>query len=171
MIKLKLRKIRINGRQFGYWSNETKNSRRTCLLLSPGAYSGKFFRNYEKYFSDRDLFICPDFPARGFSELQEDNSISGITKTIDKFICELGLTNTYLVGFSYGTQIATELLKINEERFRSVILVASGEFFNKLSRVILKVIFIPFLFSDTLRYKIKKYVLKYIFVPNKILGK
>ena len=169
MINLKLHKTNVNNKRFGYWSNDIKNPRRTSLLLSPGAYSGKFFKNFEKYLSDTDLFICPDFPARGFSEPQGDNSVNGMANTIDKFISILNLNNIYLIGFSYGTQIATELLKINEKRFKKAILIASGEFFNTITRVILKIIFMPFLFSGTLRNKIRKYVLKYIYVPNKNL--
>lgn len=169
MIKLKLHKIIIDNKKFGYWSNDIKNPRRICLLLSPGSYSGKFFKNFEKYFSDKDLYICPDFPARGYSEPQDNNSIKGVTETITKFIDALCLKDIYLAGFSYATQIATELLNINEKRFKKVIFVASGEFFSTVKRIVLKIIFLPLMFSNVLRYKIRRYVLPYIYVPNKNL--
>lgn len=171
MNSLKLYTIEIEGKTVGYWSNNIREPRKVFLLLSPGAYSGKFFTNFEKYFSKNDLLICPDYPARGFSEPQKDNSVEAIAKSVDKFLTTLSLNkNINLVAFSYGTQVATELIKINGRRFEKVILIASGEFFGILARICLRIMFGLLLVSKKSQHVIKKYVLRYLYVPSKNLN-
>ncbi len=169
MIKLKLHKTKINGQQFGYWSNGIKNPRRTCLLLAPGSHSGKFFKNFERYFDSRDLWICPDYPGRGYSLPQLDNSINSTSETVAQFINVLKLDNLNLIGFSYGTQIATQLIRNDDKKYKKIILIASGRYYSNNLRKLLISFFDLIGNFKLLMQLIRNLIRKVSYIPNKNL--
>lgn len=169
MIELKLHKTIINSKHFGYWSNEIKNPRRVSLLMSPGPCSGKFFKNFEKYLNPKDLWICPDYPGRGYSLPQTDNSIDSISESVKLFLKDLGISNIYLIGFSYGTQIATLLTKKKDIEIEKIILVASGQYYNDFLRMILKTAFGLLCYSEKFMLVARNLINKISNIPNKNL--
>lgn len=165
MIELKHKKIVVNNKQIGYWINENEKPRNIFVFLSPGPSSGDFFTHYSDKFSDRDLFIFPDYPGRGISDTQSDNSIEGIATAIDNLIVKLCYKQIILVGLSFGSQIATSLLKNNlESKYIAGVLVASGEYFTPILRSLMFVPFKIFTYSHRLRMRVN-----YFLKRNKII--
>ena len=149
--------------QFSYWSNGVKNPLNIYILLAPGASGGGFFKNIIKLFPKNNLIISFDYPGRGSSIPISDNSIYSISKEVLNYIkCLKLIKKPYLVGLSYGTAVATELVKIDSSIFKELILVAPGEFIDKKYHFIIKLIFLPAKFSENIRKFYRAVLVKYL---------
>ena len=122
--------------------NDVRNYELTYLLLAPGSSSGNFFDAFFKFFPQNELVIAPDYPGRGMSPTQADNSINAVALAIDKALREINASNVTIVALSYGTQIAIELAKLNPKIYKQILLIAPGPFFSNISRKLLTILFV-----------------------------
>ncbi len=128
----------VDGVATCYWSNIPDHYARAYLFLSSGFNTGEQFVNIDRYFNDDDLIIAIDYPGRGGSTAIKSNKPSNIAKHVAQLSADLGLNNIDVVAYSYGTQIALELLQYKNIQIQNLLLVAPGQYFNKAARFVLR---------------------------------
>jgi len=132
-----------NGRTLAFLSSQNYR-KRTYLFLSPGASDSTFFVPYLKYLKSNS-YLIPDYPGRGDSDPQVDNSVSGIAKAINSLVEALAIRDVTIIAFSYGTQISLELAKLNPAKYKQLHLVAGGQFYKPYQRYLYNYLFsVPF---------------------------
>lgn len=153
-----------NGQKVAYYSSVNLKGP-TYIFLAPGAFDSSFFLKYiDKYLQDKS-WLMPDYPGRGSSDTQNTNTIVAIAYTLNNLLDELELNEVIIIAYSFGTQVGIELVKINQNRYTSIHLVAVGEFFKPLKRFIYKTIFsVPLLLKPLIPWYRK------ILIKNKIFA-
>lgn len=152
--------LTTNQANYGYWTNDIPNYRRVCVLLSPGAYSGDFFNHYTEHLPKDCFCIIPDYPSRGSSSDIDNNDVNSISIFVSDLLRELKINQINIVALSYGTQVAIQMLLNPSLKINNMILVAPGEYYLGIGRIILKLVFAPFLYFPQIHTIIKKVVLK-----------
>lgn len=136
----------------------------TYLFLTPGTTNCEFFNDINKIIGDKSIII-PDYPARGQSDTQSNYSTQGIAETLSEVIEKLNISNIILIAYSYGTNIGFEMIKLAPNRFKSIHLVAPGEYFNDTLRLVLKFIFWIPIFIKPLLPKYRQYLINNRILP------
>ncbi len=163
MPKFVLEIKKYKGGQFSYWTNKIKNFSKIYVLLPPGAESGEFFKNTITKFDTNSLVISIDYPGRGDSTPINKNDIKSISKYVDKYLSTFKFSKKiYLVGLSYGTAVATELVKIDSSKYKEVILIAPGEFIPVKYHLLIKTLFFPARLSENIRKFYRHIIVKYL---------
>lgn len=158
-LELKQQICKVKGKRMSYWKRGSEKKGKNIILLAPGSYGGDFFQSFATMISDEYTLIAPDYPGRGFSdELIEHDTFDLIAQSMIDLIRFLDVTDAILVGVSFGTAVANEILNTREDLFEQAILVAPGEFFSDIQDAVLKTIFFPSKFSDSIR-KLYRYLL------------
>lgn len=150
----------VDGVATCYWSNMPDHYTRSYLFLSSGFNTGEQFVNIDRYFDDDDLIIAIDYPGRGGSTAIKSNKPSNIAKHVSQLLADLGLNNIDVVAYSYGTQIALELLQSKNIQIQNLLLVAPGQYFNKAARFFLRTYFEMIAKSNKMMALTRKMILK-----------
>lgn len=128
---------------YSYYENSSKNYTQTVLLLLPGGSDGTLLKEFIGYFPKNVRIISPDLPGRGEAPYIADNSIRNIARWINGFVVAMGLRESILVGISFGGSTANEMLSQSKGLYKKVYLIASGEYFTPLKRIIITILFYP----------------------------
>lgn len=168
MKQLEFRKHRISLEtcEVCYYRFTNPDAKETLLILPPGAMGGYEFMELIKDTQRGEglgncNIIVPDLPGRGESTSIEDNSFYSIACVINGLLAKIDIGPVHLVGISFGSAIANELLLIDKTKFTRVTLIAAGEFFNPIMQALLRVIFWFPQKSQVIRKTFKKIVMKY----------
>jgi pimeloyl-ACP methyl ester carboxylesterase len=134
-----------NGNVISYRASDTLDS--PFVFLAPGPSDSSYFSRYINDYLENVNYLIPDYPGRGKSSCQKDNSVQGVARSLDSLFDALNVNNITLIGFSYGTQVSVELLKINPSRYKEVHLAAVGQFYKLGKRFLFKLPFyLPMVF-------------------------
>lgn len=150
----------VDGVETCYWSNMPDQFKRSFLFLSSGFNTGEQFVNIDRYFNHDDLILAIDYPGRGGSMAIKSNKPIAIAKHVAKLLSDLNLNTINVVAYSYGTQIALELLNFENILIQKLLLVAPGQYFNKATRIILRTYFEMIAKSNALMELTRKILLK-----------
>ncbi len=137
--------IKTNKISIHYLDNNA-NSENLVVIFPPGIQDARFIN--ELNLNNKERIICLSYPSRYKSSiLNENNSIEVIAKYCTDFLRiylkENRISHIKLVGFSFGSAVAMKLIENNFIHVDKIVLVNTGEFFNKNTKQILRYIFIP----------------------------
>jgi len=128
---------------YSYYESNGEEYVSTVILLPPGGADGQLLDAFIDYFPKNIRVISPDLPGRGKAPCISDNSMKNIAKWVNEFVVSMGLKDSILVGISFGGSIANEMLAQSQGLYKRVYLIASGEYFTPVKRVIITILFYP----------------------------
>lgn len=126
---------------YSYYESTGENYHNTVLLLPPGGAGGQLLDAFIGYFPKNVRVISPDLPGRGETPCIDDNSMKSIARWVNGFVMAMGLKETILVGISFGGSTANEMLAQSRGLYKEAHLIASGEYFTPMKRLLLTAVF------------------------------
>jgi len=155
--------LNSDGIKIHYLDNDI-NSDELIVILPPGFYDARFIDDL-KLNIDNKRFISITYPSRYKSdELSDTNSVEKISDYILKFLEKFlinnkEIKNIKIIGFSFGTTIATIIVqKLDSSIYKcELCFVNPGEYFNKKLKSFLK-----FMFSPARKYSLYRKFLKLV---------
>lgn len=120
--------------------------KQAVVLLPPGVGEASFFNDLIKILSEKYFVVSIDFPGAGRCVTKKEGSnVIGISKYITYLLKKINIKKPVLVGYSYGGSVAIQLSK--SIKLKSLVLIATGEYFNIISKTLLSLIFFPTIVS------------------------
>lgn len=151
MINIQDKSIDVLGLQTNYIDYIPSTRFKTVLLIAPGLMDSTFFKKFIPGFPNYYRFIAPDLPSRGKTEKSDKfNTIDSLSDFCIEFMNKvIGKSETYCIfSISYGTAVATEIVKKAGKRIDTVVLGGAGEYLDQPLKTIGKLALLPALIND-----------------------
>ncbi len=122
------------------------------VLLPPGIENGTYWYQLSDCFKGYRM-LCFDYPGRGTSQMLHESSVKDIARLIQECLIGLGIHYFDIFGYSLGSAIGIELLRLTKETnvtVGSVTLLAPGSYLTRY-RLVINILFKPAQYSALLR--------------------
>lgn len=117
------------NRDYFYWVYEPEEFNKTIIYFPSGSASGQLMDTFNERLFPKTRWIGIDYPGRGMMQyIKDKNQISQIAEYCTKLITLLDINNPIFLAHSFGTSIAIETLRYNNNLAKLIILIQAGEF-------------------------------------------
>ncbi|HUD06422.1 MAG TPA: alpha/beta hydrolase [Candidatus Saccharimonadales bacterium] len=119
---MKQKNVSVDGHGVAYWEANSNEPESVILLHGLGG-DHRGLIEFSSYFPSLRVII-PDLPGWGLSEpLDKTHDVKDYVSFLDQFSKQLGLTNFYLVGHSFGGAVALKYTKTYPQKIKKVALL------------------------------------------------
>jgi pimeloyl-ACP methyl ester carboxylesterase len=116
--------LNLSNIQLSYLEWNQAKGKEPLILLHGLADNALVWSSLGDYLAPKYHIIAPDLRGHGESSKPEKGyTFAEVIADLEEFINNLGLTNAYILGHSWGAKLAVIWATQNPERFKSLILV------------------------------------------------